>query len=395
MLSASAALGITEPFDTNGSFLNQLDRNSQPLFTEVIEELLASPKEKKQILLTPKSTTLKPSEPLWWEFSVITNSEMDILGIVGVGVGLRFLEEEMPWVSLVDLLRFGKIRLNPNFTVYDFDDKVGDWLKIGQSESSRNGEKFLAEIPEKLNSLKNTSRPACLVMNDSNSGIEFSTIFLLLSGQPHLFILPRARVNNWKNLVLPFSDSQLNVLTGAVWVINRDFEFIQQNQTASDTIQVWTGRPETHSFSSILRSNPEELRRLNKFFEKAFEGNPSDIELKINPNDSKASYWYVSIKPIFDSAGLISTVVVNGIELNRLSKRLSNLEEENALLKDLVMKPSHILRSPLSSMLGLLDLIDPQQLDRENQKYFSYLKPLARELDEVIRTNAKRISTLD
>ncbi|MFT6895293.1 MAG: hypothetical protein ACJAWX_002911, partial [Algoriphagus sp.] len=51
--------------------------------------------------------------------------------------------------------------------------------------------------------------------------------------------------------------------------------------------------------------------------------------------------------------------------------------------------------SPLSSMLGLLDLIDPNQLDFENQKYFSYLKPLAKKLDEVIRTNAKQISSFD
>jgi signal transduction histidine kinase len=88
-------------------------------------------------------------------------------------------------------------------------------------------------------------------------------------------------------------------------------------------------------------------------------------------------------------------VLVNGIELNRLSKRLSKLESENSILRELFMKPSHILRSPLSSMLGLLDLIDPNQLDFENQKYFSYLKPLAKKLDEVIRTNAKQISSFD
>jgi signal transduction histidine kinase len=88
-------------------------------------------------------------------------------------------------------------------------------------------------------------------------------------------------------------------------------------------------------------------------------------------------------------------VLVNGIELNRLSKRLSKLESENSLLRELFMKLSHILRSPLSSMLGLLDLIDPNQLDFENQKYFSYLKPLAKKLDEVIRTNAKQISSSD
>jgi hypothetical protein len=377
------------------NFIDQLDRSSQILFSEVLEQLLGSPKEKMQILLTPKVGREKNLEALWWEFSVITDCEMDILGVIGVGVDLSYFEQEMPCMSLMDLLLFGKIRLNLDLIVVDFDDKVGDWLAIGSPDSVGSGEQFLSEIPQKLEQLRSSKKPSCLVLKDSHSGIEFSAIFLILNSVPHLLILPRARASNWENLVLPFSDAQLNSMTGAVWVINSAFEFVQQNEAASKTVEVWTGRYDAHSFSSILRSNPDELKRLSKFFRKAFEGKPSDIELKINPINLKASYWYVGIKPIFDSAGLVNTLLVNGIELNRLSKRLSKLESENNFLKELVMKPSHILRSPLSSMLGLLDLIDPNQLDSENQKYFSYLKPLAKKLDEVIRTNAKQISSFD
>lgn len=395
VLSASTIRGIEASVGGQENFIDRLDKNSQLLFLEVFDQLLGAPKDKKQILLTPKAGQEKKMEPLWWEFSVITNSEMDILGVIGVGVDLLFLEQEMPWVSLMDLLRFGKICLTSEFIVEDFDDKVGDWLQIGNSDLTKNGEQFLSEIPQKLMHLRNSNKPRCLVLKDSHSGIEFSAIFLISNNVPHLFILPRARATSWQNLVLPFSDAQLNALTGAVWVINSSFEFVQQNQTASETTKAWTGRSDADSFSSILRSNPDELKRLSKFFEKAFEGKPSDIELKINPINSNATYWYVGIKPIFDSAGLVTAVLVSGIELNRLSKRLSKLESENNLLKELVMKPSHILRSPLSSMLGLLDLIDPKQLNSENQKYFSYLKPLAKELDEVIRTNAKQISSFD
>lgn len=378
-----------------GDFIDRLANNSQQVFLDAIESLLGSPKEKKQILLTPKESQSKRSESIWWEFSVITNNEMDILGIVGIGVGIPFLEEEMPWVSLVDLLRFGKIRLNSDFIVEDFDDKVGDWLAIGRSHSSTNGEQFLAEIPQKLSHLSTLDKPACLLIQDSNSGIDFSAIFLSLNRIPHLFILPRAKQAELENLDLPFSSTQLNSLTGSVWVINRDFEFIQQNPAAKEAVLLWTGRSDVNSFSSILRSNPDELRRFSKFLENAFDGNSSEIELKINPLDSKASFWFIGIKPIYDVNGLVKSVLVNGVALNRLSKRLSNLESENRVLKELVLKPSHILRSPLSSMLGLLDLIDTTNLDSDNQKYFSYLKPLAKELDEAIRTNAKQISRFD
>lgn len=395
VLSASNTYGSDLSVGGQENFIDQLDKSSQILFSEVLEQLLGSPKEKKQILLTPKVGRDKNVEALWWEFSVITDCEMDILGVVGVGVDLRFFEQEMPCMSLIDLLRFGNIRLSQELIVEDFDDKVGDWLAIGSSELVGNGEQFLSEIPHKLVNLGSSNKPSCLVLKDPHTRIEFSAIFLILNNVPHLLILPRARTSNWQNLVLPFSDTQLNSITGAVWVINSAFEFIQQNEAASETIERWTGRSDAHSFSTILRSNPDELRRLNKFFEKAFEGKVSDIELKINPINSQATYWYVGIKPIFDSVGLVSSVLVNGIELNRLSKRLSKLESENSLLRELVMKPSHILRSPLSSMLGLLDLIDPNQLNSENQKYFSYLKPLAKELDEVIRTNSKQISSFD
>ncbi|MFT4859028.1 MAG: hypothetical protein ACI9UV_001288 [Algoriphagus sp.] len=90
--------------------------------------------------------------------------------------------------------------------------------------------------------------------------------------------------------MLPFSDAQLNSMTGAVWVINSAFEFVQQNETASKTVEIWTGRYDAHSFSTILRFNPDELSRLNKFFEKAIEGKVSDIELKINPINSQATF---------------------------------------------------------------------------------------------------------
>lgn len=395
VLSASNSKGMDPTVGPSENFIDRLDKSSQAVFLEVFDELLCTPKEKRQILLTPKVAGEKIVEPLWWEFSVITNSDMDLLGVVGIGAGLRFLEQEMPWVSLMDLLGFGNIRLSQELIVEDFDDKVGEWLAIGSSESVVNGEQFLSEIPHKLMDLGISNKPCCLVLKDPHTRIEFSAIFLISNNVPQLLILPRARTLSWKNLVLPFSDTQLNYMTGAAWVINSAFEFIQQNEAASEAIEIWTGKSDGHSFSTILRSNPDELRRLSKFFEKAFEGKVSDIELKINSINSQATYWYLGIKPIFDSAGLISSVLVNGIELNRLSERISKLEAENDFLRGLVIKPSHILRSPLSSMLGLLDLIDPSQLDSENQKYFSYLKPLAKKLDEVIRTIAKQISSFD
>jgi signal transduction histidine kinase len=50
------------------------------------------------------------------------------------------------------------------------------------------------------------------------------------------------------------------------------------------------------------------------------------------------------------------------------------------------------LRSPLSSILGLLELLDNEQLDKENRKYLSYIRILADELDQIIRKNSKKVN---
>jgi hypothetical protein len=377
------------------NFSKYLDPIFIPQFEETIDMLLASPKEKRQIVLSFLNDENRKSDQVWWEFSTIIDSEMDLIGIIGIGVSTKFLEQEMPWNNLVDLLEFGRIQLDKEFRVLDLDDKVVHWLGIGASEQEGNGELFLSELPLKLQHLATGAQPICLVLTDKESGIHFSALLNQVEEEYQLFILPKSRRNKMSNISKPFTPAHLASFPGAVWVIDKSLRFIQQNQLASDTTQEWSGNSCASSFDFIFNSELKSLNHLKLNFSKGFEGNPSDFELRINPSGTKSTYWYVGIRPIFDEKGLINLIAVHGIMLPQISKRLTNLEAENKALRELVMNPSYILRSPLSSMLGLLDLIDPKQLDQENQKYFSYLKPLAKELDEVIRTNAKRLGAFD
>lgn len=377
------------------NFSKFLDPTFIPQFEETIDLLLASPKEKRQIVLSILNGENMKSDQVWWEFSTIIDSEMDLIGIIGIGVSTKFLEQEMPWNNLVDLLEFGKIQLDKEFRVLDLDEKVVHWLGIGAAEQEGNGELFLSELPLKLQPLAMGAQPTCLVLTDKESGIHFSALLNQVEEEYQLYILPKSRRNKMPNINKPFTPGHLASFPGAVWVIDKSLRFIQQNQLASDTTLEWSGNSYTSSFDFIFNSELKSLKQLKLNFSKGFEGNPSDFELKINPSGVHFTYWHVGIRPIFDEMGLVNLIAVHGIMLPQISKRLTNLEAENKALRELVMNPSYILRSPLSSMLGLLDLIDPKQLDQENQKYFSYLKPLAKELDEVIRTNAKRLGAFD
>jgi len=373
-------------------FSNHLEAAFIPQFNQTIDMLLASPKQKRQLVLTFKNR--KP-EQVWWEFSMITNSEMDLVGIIGIGVNTTFLEQEMPWNSLVDLLEFGKIKLDQEFKILDFDQKIIRWLAMDVLGTEGKGELFLSQLPIKLNHLYSMSQPTCLVLSDEESGILFSALLTRSNSGFQLYLLPKARKSISNQIVKPFTPAHLATFPGAVWVVDESLGFVQQNQQAVDATLDWSGKSGTSSFDFIFNSEFESLNQLKNYVLSGFEGKSSGFEIKLNPVDSNPSFWYVGVRPIFDESGLIKLIAVHAIMLPKLSKRLARLETENKALKELVLAPSYILRSPLSSMLGLLDLIDQNQLDQENQKFFSYLKPLAKELDEVIRVNAKRVSALD
>ena len=88
-------------------FHKMIDEDSSRNFSELLEKTLDCPKEVQHAFFNIRIQKSASNFPIWWEFSVITNSEGDFLGIIAVGVGIQFLEQGMPWDNLVDVLQFG------------------------------------------------------------------------------------------------------------------------------------------------------------------------------------------------------------------------------------------------------------------------------------------------
>jgi len=71
------------------------------------------------------------------------------------------------------------------------------------------------------------------------------------------------------------------------------------------------------------------------------------------------------------------------LERNKIQ---NELEERVKQLKVVSFKNSHLLRSPVSSIIGLVDLIDEDGITSEhNVKIFNFLKQTITKLDDVIR----------
>lgn len=378
-----------------------IDKDSARNFSELLEKTLDSPKEVQHALFNIGIGKTDSNLPVWWEFSVITNSDGDLMGIIGVGVGIQFLEQGMPWDNLVDVLQFGRIKLAPNKTLVGWDEKVANCLELSSSElkgSSILEQSVLPAYPDLELAFKQISengRPVCLVLKQPDSNQEFASLLTRVPDGFHLFILPREKKKAVKELIKPFTTVQLGSLQGAVWVINSDFKILQLNQEAKRLGILWKGRELNEGSKFHFQQQSESFSKLISNCKSAFSGNSIDFELQTKLPDQEIGMWRVGIRPVYDNNGVAQTILIQAFDLFVLNRRLLNLQMENQNLKELALRPSHILRSPLSSMLGLLDLIDQKQLDSENQKYFSYLKPLAKELDNVIRSNAKKMSAFD
>lgn len=382
-------------------FHKMIDEDSGRTFSVLLEKTLDSPKEVQHAIFNICLRKSGSVLPVWWEFSLITNSDGDLMGIIGVGVGIQFLEQGMPWENLVDVLQFGKIKLSTNKTLVGWDEKVSNWLGVSSNElkkSSILNQSVFQVNPEldlAFKQISENGKPVCLVLNQSNSNLEFASFLTKAPEGFNLFILPREKKKEVKELVKPFTIVQLKSLQGAVWVVDADFKIIQLNKEANKLGILWKGNGLNEGSQFQFLQQPESFGKLISNCKSALFGNSVEFELVAKIPDQEMGMWRVGIKPIYDENGVAHAILIQAFDLFFLNQRILNLQIENQNLKEMALRPSHILRSPLSSMLGLLDLIDQKQLDSENQKYFSYLKPLAKQLDNVIRSNAKKMSALD
>lgn len=385
----------------NKNFYQALDQESSKDFAEMLDQMISKPQDSKNILLNFPQKSPNQSHSVWWEFSMVLNDEMDIVGLVGLGVSLKFLEQELPWEKMAEILHFGKVEIDLEFSITHLDEKVVQWLGtssgslLGQSILNPQLVDFTPATQEKIKQLDLHSQPLFLKIPAQFPNRMALAGLLSRHSHGYTFLLsPSKRVHKSHLSFQPFSGSQLAAIQGIVWVVDRNFTIVQQNQSAFEFSKnraledLKPGAP----FSSIWAGKRQD--QVNKAIAQSFDGNVRTVDVRIE-GEIETMFWNIRTSPIFDAYGYAEGILIQAIDVTKFYSRIRQLEVENHDLKDLALKPSHILRSPLSSMLGLLDLIDHQKLDEENKKYFSYLKPLAQELDEVIRNNAKKMAALD
>jgi hypothetical protein len=383
-------------------FSDLLTSNSELEFIYSLELMLGSPKIRRHLMLDHLTLKEEGYSQVWWEFSVITTPEMDISGIIGIGVGMQFLEQEMPWNNLVDVLGFGELVLDKEFRVKSWDDKIVQWFEPadenGQGKNLLDIFSFedLNQLEQLLSHISPTDKPRCFLLNRDDPGRPTFAALVTVSMEGfHLFLMPKASPFYQKQEKPLIPKHLFSLFQGAVFVLNKFGKLIQQNEAAKDLGRIWKGWAYSEGFNLSFPTQSNRFSSLQKAIDDAKNCQSTELELKFFTNNQDFSFWNASVKPILGDYDKPEGILVQVEDISLIRSQISQIDRENSRLRELALSPSHVLRGPLSSMMGILELFDTKQLDKENLKLFSYLKPLTKELDQVIRQHSKKMSTFN
>jgi len=136
--------------------------------------------------------------------------------------------------------------------------------------------------------------------------------------------------------------------------------------------------------------HPDDFQIVQDNIEKICRAEKGEIiEMTVRLRRSDGIYiWATSRQMILERNNKRNTCkIIREVEdVTKLVEIQNELEERVKQLKVVSFKNSHLLRSPVSSIIGLVDLIDEDGITSEhNVKIFNFLKQTITKLDDVIR----------
>jgi PAS domain S-box-containing protein len=194
-----------------------------------------------------------------------------------------------------------------------------------------------------------------------------------------------------------------------IFAVDTNFRYLMFNRSHALTMKVLSGH-EIKQGDNIIKLLPKDISKKAKHqLEKSFKGKQSSVEFTLLDQHLEAS-----VNPILDSNGKVigATMFLRDIthrkkteeklkllneELTAQNWRLAAQEEElkatleelserNFELDQLMYKTSHDLRSPLSSVLGLVNLAHIDSDPKNQLEYLDRIEDRIKKLDEFIRS---------
>jgi len=151
-----------------------------------------------------------------------------------------------------------------------------------------------------------------------------------------------------------------------------------------------------------ITMHPDDKNTCIEVSTKCFENPGQLFPATIRKHDGKGGYVYTQweYKAIFDDQKNPVGVFCLGYNISKYvaeELELQNVQEENekksAIIKKIIFQQSHLIRAPLSNIIGLNNIIDKTLLDSNTSNIFDMILESSNKLDEVVKEIVKTATT--
>lgn len=151
-----------------------------------------------------------------------------------------------------------------------------------------------------------------------------------------------------------------------------------------------------------ITMHPDDTNTCAEVAAKCFENPGKLFPATIRKHDGRGGYIYTQweYKAMFDDqnnpAGIfclgynISKFVAEGLKLQNAEKEI---EKKSAIMKRISFQQSHLIRAPLSNILGLASILDKSLLDSNTSNICDMILESSLQLDDVIKGIVKIANT--
>ena len=144
----------------------------------------------------------------------------------------------------------------------------------------------------------------------------------------------------------------------------------------------------THRILQGVKTNIDDLKRFQKSVE---QNKPCQGEFLSYKKNGDEFWLHISASPIADAKGTFGYWVFIERDITDQKKRVTAMETQNVQLKEIAWLQSHVVRAPLSTMMGFINLIiNNNEVKKDVPELLQYVLNSAKEIDEIIRKIVKK-----
>ncbi|RXK83705.1 GAF domain-containing protein [Filimonas effusa] len=176
-------------------------------------------------------------------------------------------------------------------------------------------------------------------------------------------------------------------------LLGRNYEILAYNKAAFRFIKKATGKGYIPGDNILAYSTPATEEIFKNCYQRALKGEHIHAERKVSYYDISPSWWEISYSPARDAEGNIIGVAFNASNIDDRKKVEEQITLQNTTLRNIAQLQSHQARGPLSSIIGLVQIIKEEEY-KHDETLIGLLDKAVQQLDDSIREIVNKTSSL-